>query len=93
MTLASKPNEPRSPTVLEMERLLAEMSCIHALRADEGDSVTILCDNPEGPPNNAVECCGFWTEWNDLRFGGETLLAALQAAVADRVALTSAKGA
>lgn len=66
--------------MLEMERLLAEMSCIHALRADEGDSVTILCDNPEGPPNNAVECCGAWTEWNDLRFDGETLLDALRAA-------------
>ncbi len=89
MTLAAKPNEPRSPTVLEMERLLAEMSCIHALRTDEGDSVTILCDNPEGQPNNAVECCGAWTEWNDLRFDGETLLGALRSACAAREVLRS----
>jgi hypothetical protein len=84
MTLAAKRDEPRNPTVLEMERMLAEMSCVHTLRADEGDSVTILCDNPEGPPNNAVECCGAWTEWNDLRFDGETLLGALKAAVSAR---------
>ncbi len=68
--------------MLEMERLLAEMSCIHTLRAAEGDSVNILCDNPEGPPNNAVECCGAWTDWEDQRFTGETLLDALRTAVA-----------
>lgn len=89
MTLAAKPNEPRSPTVLEMERMLAEMSCIHTLRADEGDSVTILCDNPDGPPNNAVECCGAWTYWEDRRFDGETLLAALQLAASTRTAVSA----
>lgn len=90
--LISKPDEPRSPAVLEMERQLAEMSCINTLRADEGDSVMILCDNPEGHPNNAVECCGLWTEWEDRRFTGETLLAALKAAVATRAALAQQRG-
>lgn len=53
---------------------------ISALRSDEGDSVTLLSDNPEGPPNNAIECCGMWTGWIDRRFEGETLAAALLAA-------------
>lgn len=72
--------------LLEMERYLGEMACIHRLRAEEGDSVTILCDNPEGPPNNAVECNGAWTDWLDRRFEGDTLLRALEAAVNARKA-------
>lgn len=58
------------------------MKLIDRLRDQEADSVNILCDNPEGPPNNAVECCGFWTGFVERRFEGETLIAALQAAVA-----------
>ena len=36
---------------------------IQLLRADEGDSVTLLCDNPDfnGQPNCAVVCNGDWT--------------------------------
>jgi len=59
---------------------------ISALRVDEGDSITLLCDNPEGPPNNAVECCGEWTGWQARRFEGETLDAAIQAAFDARAA-------
>ncbi len=52
---------------------------IDCLRADEGDCVTILCDNPDfnGQPDVAIECCGAWTEWQQKRFGGPTLVAAL----------------
>lgn len=55
---------------------------VQALRADEGDSITLLCDNPDfnGQPNNAVECCGAWTGWTDRRFTGDTLRGAVQAA-------------
>jgi hypothetical protein len=53
---------------------------LHALRSGEGDSINLLSDNPEGPPNNAVECCGEWTGWEDRRFNGETLEAAVSAA-------------
>lgn len=58
------------------------MRLINALRADEGDEVTILCDNPDfnGQPNCVVECCGGWTRFGDQRFGGQTLLDALSAA-------------
>lgn len=55
---------------------------IDFLRADEGDSVTLLCDNLDfnGQPNCAVECNGYWTSWHDKRFIGDTLEAALKLA-------------
>ncbi|TIU02366.1 MAG: hypothetical protein E5W43_01080 [Mesorhizobium sp.] len=56
---------------------------IQDLRADEGSSVEILCDNPDfnGQPNNAVICCGDWTDWQDIRFTGDTIDDALGAAM------------
>lgn len=60
----------------------SEWALVNRLRDEEADSVTILCDNPEGPPNNAVECCGFWTGFAERRFEGETIRDALSAAVA-----------
>lgn len=59
------------------------MRMIHALRAEEGDSVEVLCDNPdpfEELDNNAVLCCGDWTGWVIRRFRGKSLRAALEAA-------------
>lgn len=55
---------------------------INYLRGGEGDSVTIFCDNPDfnGQPERVVECCGDWTGWEDRRYGGDTLLGALNAA-------------
>lgn len=61
-------------------RDIESMRLINALRSQEGDDVLILCDNPDGPPNNVVECCGSWTRWGSRRFTGETLLDALSAA-------------
>jgi len=61
---------------------VTEWEMIDRLRDEEADSVTVLCDNPEGPPNNAVECCGFWTGFADRRFDGATIREALTAAVA-----------
>lgn len=59
---------------------------INVLRADEGDSVNILCDNPDfnGQPNCAIECCGDWTGWLHKRFAADTLLDALSMAVTER---------
>ena len=55
---------------------------IDFLRADEGNSVTLLCDNPDfnGQPNCAVECNGYWTNWQDRRFAADTLEGALELA-------------
>lgn len=57
---------------------------VEYLRKEEADSVTILCTNPDGPPNNAVECGGFWTGFETKRFEGQTLIAALVAATRAR---------
>lgn len=54
---------------------------IEVLREREANSVTILCDNPEGNPNNAIECNGDWTYYEDRRFIGDTIYACLKAAV------------
>ncbi|MBA4019149.1 MAG: hypothetical protein C0483_18440 [Pirellula sp.] len=61
-------------------RAVRLVSMIDDLRADEGDSVEILCDNPEGPPNNAVRVSAGWTNYEFERFEGATLEAALTAA-------------
>ena len=57
------------------------VEAINELRQDDGSSVTILCDNSEGDPNNAVICNGAWTDWRDQRFSGETLDQALAEAL------------
>lgn len=62
---------------VEMSRLLDQ------LRKREGWAVTINCSNPE-PSNRedaeAVDAVGDWTNWEDRRFTGETLLLALRKA-------------
>lgn len=60
---------------------LAVMALLNELRAGDGDTVTLCCDNPdfEGP-DNVVECCADWTDWKDRRFTGDSLLDALTAA-------------
>ena len=62
----------------EVERLPFE-KLLHGLRGGEGSSVTLLCDNPDfnGQPSNAIEVCGEWTNWEDRRFTGDTLHAAV----------------
>jgi len=73
--------------VAEIEKLRGFKDAVDELRKDEGDSVTILCDNPDGPPNNAVEVCGFWTDFQIMRYEGESLIEALTAAVEARRAV------
>lgn len=59
---------------------------INVLRADEGDSVEILSDNPDfnGQPNCAIVCCGDWTGWLHKRFAADTLLDALSMAMVEK---------
>lgn len=64
---------------------------IEFLRKEEGDYLTIACENPDPARENdrqQVTCSGFWTmkdgEWRDIPFMGKTLLEALQNAVAHR---------
>lgn len=66
----------------ELERLVEFNRLLSRLRDGEGSSVTLLCDNPDfnGQPNNAIEVCGEWTDWKDVRFTGDTLNAAVLSA-------------
>lgn len=57
------------------------------LRAGDGDTVELLCDNPEpslGGPPNAIECSGLWTDFENRRFEGGTILDVLKLAVAEK---------
>lgn len=62
---------------------------IEWLRAEEGDSVTILCDNPDGP--DAVEVCGAWTNWDCRRYSGKDWIEALDNATEARQAYKRAR--
>jgi len=64
------------------EAMVEAWSLIETLRAPEGHSVTLMCDNPDfnGQPNCAIEVCGDWTNWHPKRFTGETVLDALRSA-------------
>jgi hypothetical protein len=61
------------------------MAMIHQLRAEEGAEVAIMCPNPEGPPNEAVEITDDWTGWEPRRFTGDTLLQALEGAASAKL--------
>lgn len=58
---------PVSPAVIEAVEIWAT---IKDLTEGEGNSVTVLCPNPDfnGQPNHAIKCNGDWTNWQDLRF-------------------------
>jgi hypothetical protein len=47
---------------------------IEQLTDGEGDTVTVLCANPDfnGQPNYAIICNGFWTDWQDHRFADDS---------------------
>lgn len=72
----------------------AAMRYIEALRSDFG-TVTILPDNEEAETRDqqmAIDCCGEWTNWQDQRFYGETVLQCLSRAVGVREKSLMLKG-
>lgn len=86
----------------ELQRLSAVTASTHdseivrlidVLRADEGDSVMICCDNPDfnGQPNCAIICNGDWTGWVDRRFAADTLLDTLSMAMTEKMLPTPRK--
>lgn len=69
----------------EQREALRILRAIDLLRADEGASVTICCDNPElGGPNCQIQVCDGWTGWKDRSFTGETVLGCLHRAIVER---------
>jgi hypothetical protein len=78
-----------APAVTQHERGDREVEIVRlidVLRSDEGDSVMILCDNPDfnGQPNCAIICNGDWTGWVDKRFAADTILDALSMAMVEK---------
>lgn len=58
----------------------ARWEIVRELTADEGNSVEIYCDNPEGNPNNAIAVCGDYTDWDYRRIEGDSLMNCLEEA-------------
>lgn len=59
-------------------------ACLDLLRGEEGDSVLLVCDNPDPldeSQNHVVVCFGGWTNWLDKRFQGRTQKEAITNAV------------
>lgn len=79
--LRPEPDMTQAPPAGQAEAILA---ALERLREDEGNSVEILCRNPDpdGPEDQAIIACGHWTDWQSRRFEGRSLLECLQAAVA-----------
>ena len=63
------------------ERAIECWTLLEELREQEGHTVTLCCDNPDGPPDAAIQVCGDWTEWDEVRIEGQTVLECLQKAV------------
>ena len=83
---------PGTPPAWAVKDAVEAMRLIDLLRSQEGDCVTIACDNPDFTgPNSAIDCNGAWTDWNDRRFTGDNLLAALRAAAQTFAALARAR--
>jgi len=69
----------------EIVRQRRALNAIDFLRAEEGNSITFVCDNPDfnGQPNAKVICHGAWTQWADRAFTGDRVGKALAAALAE----------
>lgn len=63
-----------------LQRSLSIVKMIEFLRADEGEDVTILCQNPDGN-EHSVEASGDWNKFIPTRFTAPTLEEALGLAV------------
>jgi hypothetical protein len=69
-----------------IEDALRTVALIDAIRADEGNTVTLICSNPDfnGQPNEAIKVSTFWKNdsglWGDRRFAGDTVLDCLRTA-------------
>lgn len=79
------------PINLEEAPEVAAMRYIEQLRAGHG-SVSILCDDEEANTREeatAVDCIGDWTNWQERRFYGETIIQCLAKAAVAQAAWNS----
>lgn len=79
----------KRPLLDDMDQMRRYIEAINYLRQDEGSSVEIACDNPEGEPNATVRiaymCPHDGRRWKVRRFTGSTVLEALELAAATRM--------
>jgi hypothetical protein len=77
-TVAGEPQVPDAEAI-EIWRL------IEHLTDGEGDTVNVLCPNPDfnGQPNYAIECNGYWTNWEDRRFAADRQVECFRLAFAE----------
>jgi hypothetical protein len=70
------------PAAYPIETCVAIVSALNRLRDNEGATVTFICDNPDfnSGPDRVVIVNDQWTNHEDRRFGGATLLDAISAA-------------
>lgn len=56
---------------------------IETLTEGEGNSVNVLCPNPDfnGQPNYAIECNGDWTNWQERRFAHDSQVECFRLAI------------
>lgn len=60
-------------------QMIACWMLIERLTSDEASSVTINNPNPDfGGPAFAISVSGGWTDYQDVRFDGDTILACLE---------------
>ena len=64
------------------DECVAICNAIGELNEDEGNGVNILAANHDFPaPNYAIEATGAWTNWQPVRYDGDTVREALEKAV------------
>jgi hypothetical protein len=82
--LAERKPQPLS----EVEMAIGIYLHLQTLRAGEGSSVEVLCDNSEhgvnGHSRNAIICSGEWTGWALRRYEADSLLGCFALAVQER---------
>lgn len=57
---------------------------LEVLTDDEGSAVVVICPNPDfnGQPNYAIDCNGYWTNWQDRRFADDRQVECFRLALA-----------
>ena len=76
-------NTEKTASKSTVEILVRLWDAVNELRAEEGSSVTISCDNADfGGPASHIEVCSDWTDWKQRGYYDQSVVDALESAVA-----------
>lgn len=73
--------DPLQKAYLKLERIF---NLINLLREDEGASVEVCCDNPEGPPYCSIKVVDEWTGCEPRAFKCNSIMGSLEMALKAR---------